>query len=162
MSSLKLILPSARAPVHTSFSTTNDTVAFLWEIGLVQVWDLQTRLGPGPGEIMSPTKLGQGSVPVGLARRVSVSAVVDGKVTLAILGSRENNVLTYVEVGDGVFEIKSEVALHGWGGTIQDAAIDIWQDPMGQVYRGMLASGFVVGVLTQVISRDFRINEPDR
>jgi hypothetical protein len=49
----------------------------------VQVWNLQTRLGPGPGKIMNPAKVGEGSVSVGLARRVSVSAVVDGKVTLS-------------------------------------------------------------------------------
>jgi hypothetical protein len=56
----KLALLSTRTPLHASFSSTNDTVAFLWESGLVQVWDLQTRLGPGPGKIMNPTKVGEG------------------------------------------------------------------------------------------------------
>lgn len=162
MSSFKLVLPSARAPVHASFSMTNDTIAFLWESGLVQVWNLQTRLGPGPEKIMNPIKLGEGSVPIGLARRVSVSAVVDGKVTLAILGSSKNNILTHVEVGNDLFEHKSQVYLHGWGGIIPDAAIDIWQDSMGQVFRGMLAPSFVDYLLTQEFSRHLRIHKSDR
>jgi len=106
----------------------------------VQVWNLQTRLGPGPGKIMSPVKVGEGSVSVSLARRVSASAVVDGRVTLAILGLRENDVLTYAEVGNGIFKPKNEVELPGLGGTIPDAAIDVWQDSTGQVFRGLAAS----------------------
>jgi elongator complex protein 1 len=137
MSSFKLVLPSIRTPLHASFSSTNDTIAFLWENGLVRVWDLQTRLGPGPGKVMNPVKVGEGTVSVGLAKRVSVSAVVDRKVTLAILGSRENDALTYAEVGNGTFEPKNEVDLPGLGGTIPDAAIDIWQGPTGQVFRGL-------------------------
>lgn len=143
MSSFTLVLPSVRAPVHASFSTTSDTVALLWESGLVQVWHLRTRLGPGPGKIMNPVKLGTGSVSIGLARRVSVSAAVDGKITLVILGSRENNILTYAEITDDVFDVKNEVSLHGFGGTISDAVIDIWQDSIGQVFRGMLAPSFL-------------------
>lgn len=100
------------------------------------MWNLQTRLGPGPEKIMNPTKVGDGSVSVGFARRVTVSAVTDGKVTLAILGSRENDVLAYAEVGNEKFEVKNEVDLPGWGGTIPDASIDIWQDSKGQVFQG--------------------------
>ncbi|KAF9647728.1 Elongator complex protein 1 [Thelephora ganbajun] len=135
MSSYELVLPFVRAPIHASFSPTNDTVAFLWESGLVQVWNLQTRLGPGSGKIMNPIKVGEGTISVGLARRVSVSTVADGKTTLAILGSRGNDVLAYAEAGDGIFEVKNEVDLPGRGGTIPDAAIYAWQDSMGQVFR---------------------------
>jgi elongator complex protein 1 len=161
MSSFKLVLPSARAPVHASFSSTDDTVAFLWESGLLQAWNLQTRLGPGPGKIMDPVKVGEGSVPVGLARRVSVSAVVDGKITFAILGSRENDVLTYAEVEDGIFVAKKEVDLPGPGGTIPDAAVDIWQDSTGQVFLGWLSSMSLCWLLTRIISRCLRICRPD-
>ena len=162
MSSFKLVLPSTRAPLHASFSSTNDTVAFLWESGLVQVWDLQTRLGPGPGKVMNPTKVGEGSASIGLARRVSVSAVADGKVRLAILGSRENDVLVYAEVGGGEFEVKNEVELSGGGGTIPDAAVDTWQDPAGQVFEGSSASVSLSRLLTQAISRYLGVYEPDR
>jgi elongator complex protein 1 len=137
MSSFKLVLPSARTPLHASFSSTNDTIAFLWEGGLVQVWNLRTRLGPGPGKIMDPVKTGEGTVSAGLPRRISVSAAVDGKVTLAVIGSRDNDVLTYAEVGDGVFDLKNEVDLPGRGGTMPDAVVDIWQDPVGRVFRGL-------------------------
>lgn len=142
MSSFNLELTSARTPAHISFSTTNDTVALLWESGVVQVWYLQTRLGPGPGKIMNPIKLGEGSISIGLARRVGISAVVDGKATLAILGSKENNILTCVEVGDGVFDVKNQVDLDRRGGTIADAGIGIWQDSTGQLLKCMLAPSF--------------------
>ena len=152
MSSFKLVLPSVRAPLHASFSPTNDTIAFLWENGLVQVWNLQTRLGPGPGKIMNPVKVGEGTVSVSLARRINVSAVVDGKVTLAILGSRENDVLVYAEVGNGIFEPKNEVDLPGLDGTIPDATIDVWQGSAGQVFRGLVASMQIGCSLTRFIS----------
>lgn len=86
---------------------------------------------------MNPMKVGEGSVSVGLARRISVSAVVNGKVTLVILGSRVNDVLIYVEVGDGTFELKDEVNLSGRDGKIPDAATDVWQDFGGHVFRGL-------------------------
>ena len=162
MSSFKLVLPSIRTPLHASFSSTNDTVAFLWESGSVQVWNLQTRLRPGPGKIMDPIKVGEGSISIDLARRVSVSAVTDGKITLAILGSRENDVLTYVEVGDGTFEVKNEVDLPGRGGTIPDATIGVWQDPIGQNFRGWFPSTLLYYLLTWVISRYLGICEPAR
>ena len=152
MSSFQLVLPSTRTPLHASFSSTNDTVAILWESGLVQVWDLQTRLGPGPGKIMDPAKVGEGVVSVGLARRVGVSAIIHGKVTLAILGSGENDVLTYAEAGGGRFDVKNEVRLPGGGGTLPDAAVDVWQNSVGQVFHGASPSVLVSCSLTWVIS----------
>ena len=152
MSSFRFVLPSARTPVHASFSSTNDTVAFLWESGLVQVWNLQTRLGPSPGKIMEPVKVGEGSVSIGLARRVSVSTVADGKVTLAILGSKENDILTCAEVGDGRFEPKDEADSPGRGGTIPDTAMDVWQDSAGQVFQGLSCTRVDWLTLTRFIS----------
>lgn len=86
---------------------------------------------------MNPVKVGEGTVSAGLARRISVSAVVDEKVTLAILGSRDNDVLTYAEAGGDVFDFKNELDLPGRGGTIPDAVIDIWQDSVGRIFRGL-------------------------
>ena len=160
MSSFKFVLPSARTPLHASFSSTNDTVAFLWGNGLVQVWNLQTRLLPGPGKIMNPIKVGEGTIIVDLVRRVSISAVVDGKATLVILGSRENDVLTYAELGDGAFEVKNEVGLSRRGGTIPDAAIDIWQDPTGQVFQGLSPPRMLSYSLTWATSRYLWIRGP--
>jgi len=162
MSSFKLVLPSVRTPLHASFSSTNDTIAFLWENGQVQVWNLQTRLGPGSGKITNPLKVGEGIVPISLARRVNVSAVTDGKVTLAILGSRENDALMYAEAGNGIFEPKNEIDLPGLGGTIPDAAIDIWQDSKGRVFRGLAASMWIGCSLTRFISRRLGICERGR
>ena len=111
---------------------------------------------------MDPVKVGEGSVSVGLARRVSVSAIVDGKVTFAILGLRENDVLTYAEVEDGKFVAKNEVGLPGRGGTIPDAAVDVWQDSSGQIFLGWLSSMSLDWLLIRIISRCLRICGPDR
>lgn len=103
----------------------------------MQVWDLQTRLGPGSGKIMNPVKIAEGSISAVLARRVSVSTVFDGKITLAILGLKENDVITHVEVEGGVFEVRNEITLPGRNGMIPDAATNIWEDYAGQVFQGV-------------------------
>lgn len=86
---------------------------------------------------MDPVKVGEGTVPAGLTRRVIVSVVVGGKATLAIIGSRDHDVLTYAEVGGGTFNLKNEIDLPGRDGTMPDAVTDIWQDGVGRVFRGL-------------------------
>lgn len=126
------------------------------------MWNLQTRLGPGSGKIVNPVKIGEGSVSVDLVRRIGVSPVVDGKAILVILGSRENDVLTYAEVGDSVFKVNNEVDLPGRGGTIPDAAIDIWQDPVGRIFQGRRPLKLLDYPLTRAISRYLGICESGR
>jgi elongator complex protein 1 len=63
MSSLQLSLaPSAsrlsksasRIPIAYCFTANSDTLGILWEEGLVEIWKLNTRLGPGRGKALDP------------------------------------------------------------------------------------------------------------
>ena len=51
-----------KIPIYVTFCPTNDAMAILWEHGLVELWDLRTRLLPGPGKIMDPSKIWSGSI----------------------------------------------------------------------------------------------------
>ncbi|KAG2015494.1 pol II transcription elongation factor [Coprinopsis cinerea AmutBmut pab1-1] len=53
-----------KTPVYTSFSQDGDAMSMLWEDGYLQLWSLNTRLGPGPGKVMDPKMLWEGTVPV--------------------------------------------------------------------------------------------------
>ncbi|KIY69796.1 IkappaB kinase complex, IKAP component [Cylindrobasidium torrendii FP15055 ss-10] len=52
-------LPTNRSkiPIHTAFAPNKDVLVVLWEHGLVETWQLDTRLGPGRGKIMNPTRV---------------------------------------------------------------------------------------------------------
>ncbi|KAF8885990.1 IKI3 family-domain-containing protein [Infundibulicybe gibba] len=52
-----LSLPQSRlCSIHSSFSAERDMAALLWESGYVELWKLETRLGPGRGKVMNPTR----------------------------------------------------------------------------------------------------------
>jgi elongator complex protein 1 len=46
-----------KTPVHAALSAEKDVLAVLHEDGNYQVWDLQTRLGPGKGPVVEPVLL---------------------------------------------------------------------------------------------------------
>ncbi|ESK87867.1 pol ii transcription elongation factor [Moniliophthora roreri MCA 2997] len=62
MSSLQLsladvVLPhGSRIPIHLSFSAHSNTLGVLWETGYIELWALNTRLGPGRGKVMEPKR----------------------------------------------------------------------------------------------------------
>ena len=56
-SSRPLLEPTARIPVHVTFSLENDDLAILWESGYFEIWTLRMRLVPGPAKILDPTKI---------------------------------------------------------------------------------------------------------
>ncbi|KAF8661467.1 hypothetical protein AX16_001304 [Volvariella volvacea WC 439] len=43
-----------RMPIHSAFSNLDELLVVLWESGEFAVFDLETRLGPGPGKVMNP------------------------------------------------------------------------------------------------------------
>ncbi|KLO09706.1 IkappaB kinase complex, IKAP component [Schizopora paradoxa] len=47
----------ARTPLHVSFSSSRDTLAVLHQQGLVRLYDLRTRLEPGRGKAVDPSKI---------------------------------------------------------------------------------------------------------
>jgi elongator complex protein 1 len=44
-------------PIHASLCSSQDVIVILWEQGRIELWDLHTRLGPGPGKVMDPEML---------------------------------------------------------------------------------------------------------
>ncbi|KAJ2918056.1 hypothetical protein MD484_g2395, partial [Candolleomyces efflorescens] len=102
-------LYKAKNPVHVAFSADGDALACLWEDGLLQLWALNTRLGPGPGKVLNPSKIWEGkpSESEGAAwRHVSVhSDNSSGKTwSLAVLGrvpSSEGDVLGIINLESG-------------------------------------------------------------
>ncbi|KAI0048587.1 IkappaB kinase complex, IKAP component [Auriscalpium vulgare] len=70
MSSFQLSLPSKPfilgpkqlSLVYASFSPSSDALAALWEPGYVEIWALHTRIGPGRGPVMAPSKMWSGVV----------------------------------------------------------------------------------------------------
>lgn len=150
MSSVQLSLSSTtqplpvRTPVHMSFSPVSDVLAILWESGYVELWSLQTRLGPGPGKIMSPSRVFSGVVGEGYPgvcrqimlheRNSSTSAI-----SLVVLRSdcREYDVFHMAEVDGGAFRRLEAVALPGRNGrfvSCRDAVV--WQGSRGQLFEG--------------------------
>lgn len=49
-------------PIHASFSPEDDALAVLWETGHVEIWSLQTRLGPGRGKVVDPVQTWSGFI----------------------------------------------------------------------------------------------------
>jgi elongator complex protein 1 len=60
--SLTSPIPAHSTPVYVVFSPENDTLGVLWEHGYLEIWVLKTRLLPGPGKIMDPSKLWAGII----------------------------------------------------------------------------------------------------
>jgi len=60
--SLDSPIPAHPTPVYVTFSPENDAVGVLWEHGYVEIWLLKTRLLPGPGKIMDPSKFWGGII----------------------------------------------------------------------------------------------------
>jgi elongator complex protein 1 len=49
--------PGSSVPIHASFLDKHDVLAVLFENGLIRVWDLHTRVGPGKGKVLNPELL---------------------------------------------------------------------------------------------------------
>ncbi|KAI0697397.1 IkappaB kinase complex IKAP component [Cerioporus squamosus] len=90
--SLPSLLRRSPTPIHAAFASHSDVLAALWEPGIVEVFDLKTRLGPGRGKVLDPASIWSG-VLEGAGSRSYRQAVFDqhdspeGGMRLAILGT---------------------------------------------------------------------------
>jgi elongator complex protein 1 len=93
-------------PVHACFASEQDVLAVLFEHGAFALWDLRTRLGPGPGKAVDPVLLWDARAEAGsetrwrqvlVLPRIAPAAVSDSESTaahervpwpLALLGHR--------------------------------------------------------------------------
>jgi elongator complex protein 1 len=127
--------------MHASFSDKKDLLALLWEPGFVQVWDLNTRLIPGPEKIMNPVKSWSVDLPVESPtafRRIAVSFADDDSITVVVLGSAMAgpDILVIVEVRQGKTESIREIKFPGRNGNLVGGSMCTWQDLTGQLFNG--------------------------
>ncbi|KAI0326070.1 IkappaB kinase complex IKAP component [Cubamyces sp. BRFM 1775] len=135
-------------PVHAAFAFTRDLLAVLWEHGVVQLYDLQTRLGPGRGKVMDPVLMS--SMPVSSAGSVrsfrqAVFATLGDDLRLAVLATElagdANDIVSVVDVsgsGQGVQAI--EVGLPKHSGRLVLSRLVVWEAPDGRLFEVDIAT----------------------
>ncbi|KAI0061864.1 IkappaB kinase complex, IKAP component [Artomyces pyxidatus] len=145
-------------PIHVSFSPSEDVVAVLWETGRFEIWKLATRIGPGRGPIMTPTKLGSGTIETlevpssQRFRQISVwtspalfeTEGIFARVALLGYSSEGSDVLRIVVLGhERITELKAPLLESvGWGFGASDELITCHR--AGNVYEVDLTSNELV------------------
>ncbi|KAF7289209.1 polymerase II transcription elongation factor [Mycena indigotica] len=103
MSSFQLTLSNisspARTPVHVTLGPLDETLALLWESGEIELWELQTRITPGPGKIMSPIRKFS-STAAGRQRQIVIPQW-PGTVLLLGSGRQGHDLVTVVRTIEG-------------------------------------------------------------
>ena len=139
------ILKRSAVPIHTAFASGTNLLAVLWEPGILEVFDLKTRLGPGRGKVIDPVSVWSGTVGEGAGgnyRQVVFDQTVleDNAMRLGILGSKSSNgdltdAVLIVDILGG--ERKStEVALPAHNGRLVPAQGIFWESPDGHLFEG--------------------------
>ncbi|KAF7290054.1 polymerase II transcription elongation factor [Mycena chlorophos] len=140
MSSFQLSLNQTRGvPVHLALSPLNETLALLWEDGHLELWDLHTRIKPGPGKIMDPTSVFSADVG-GCHRQVVFPPRSD---TVYLLGpgrhGHDRDVVTVVPTSDAKAGPRT-IELPATNGRLipyaRDAESVIWQARDGGLFEG--------------------------
>lgn len=149
--------PIKSSPIHASFSDSADTLALLWENGAVQVWNLNTRLGPGRGKVMDSVKIWGGFIndlPSRTFRRVGISSSGDGKSSIVVLGSNSpgSDLVVIVGITDGNVSSKNEIELPGRDGNLVEDSPLTWQDSNGQLFNGKKLMRRLTGLFTLIDS----------
>ncbi|KAI0629477.1 IkappaB kinase complex IKAP component [Trametes polyzona] len=127
-------------PVHAAFAAHRDLLAVLWEPGLLQVYDLKTRLGPGRGQVMDPTLVWSGPLEPKGYRQVAFAACPDteGDLRLAVLGSDLGSdavdVISVVHISGSAAKT-TDVAVNGHGGRLVPSQDIVWEAPNGQIFK---------------------------
>lgn len=129
---------ASRIPINTSFAFDSDALAILWECGRVEIWDLNTRLGPGKEKVMQPS-LQWSSVlsSEGIQfRQVTLSS--NRRAVILGAGLQGPDILHIVQYGvDGQEIRKVEMPLRNGHLVASETAI-IWQSLTGELLNGKL------------------------
>jgi len=135
--SLTTLTPSAPTPTHVTFSPENDAMGVLWEHGYIELWELNTRLVPGPGKIMNPSKVW--SCVVGDKKSVrwrQLSIKFDGTYIITALGTGlrdQYDTISTLSVKDGnenLFQLPFQNC------RLLNGAVDnIYQGPDGAIFQ---------------------------
>ena len=143
-SSLFSALKRSPTPIHAAFASSKDLLAVLWEPGIVEIFDLKTRLGPGRGKVMEPVSVWSGLVREdGVSknfRQVVFDHTADSEETvrLALLGSTfPSDIVAILEVHSGESRTV-EVPLPTRNGRLVAGQGIFWEASHGQLYEGEL------------------------
>lgn len=129
MSSYQLSL--AETPIHTCFAGHYDKLAVLSESGRVEVWALNTRVGPGRGKVMQPTlarslNLGHG------ARFRQITPVGENYIVALGCRGKAEDILFVLQDDEPI-----EVPLPSLNGRLVPASdCIVWQSLAGEMYNG--------------------------
>lgn len=136
------LLQRSPVPIHVSFASHTDLFAVLWEPGILEVFDLKTRLGPGRSKVVDPVQVWSGTIDTVSRsyRQVVFDQSTGGdKLRLTVLGAESsadaNDVVFVVEV-DGPEKTTTEVPLPARNGRLIPAKGSFWEGPDGKVYKG--------------------------
>ncbi|KAF7294045.1 polymerase II transcription elongation factor [Mycena kentingensis (nom. inval.)] len=88
---------STRTPIHIALSPSTETLGILWESGYVEFWDLKTRISPGPGKIMDPTRMFSGTFGARQRQIAIPPDAVEGTAYLLGSGANGQDVITIVQ-----------------------------------------------------------------
>ncbi|KAH9846478.1 IkappaB kinase complex IKAP component [Lenzites betulinus] len=126
-------------PVHAAFASTSDLLAILWESGVLQVFDLKTRLGPGRGKVLNPALVWAGSLESRSYRQVAFAPrAADEGLRLAILGSDPGgdamDVVTVLDIANGD-AAKTDVAFVAHNGRLIPSKDIVWEAPDGKIFQ---------------------------
>ena len=142
-------------PVHAAFAFTQDLLAILWEHGVIQVYDLQTRLGPGRGKVMDPVLVCSRSLSsAGSVRsfRQAAFTTLGDELRLAVLATElagdANDIVSVADVGPSQDAQVTEIGLPKHSSRLVLSRTVVWEAPDGRLYEGMPhGSGFAGGRL---------------
>lgn len=135
---------AARVPVHTCFSPSSDVLGVLWEHGYVEVYHLRTRLGPGRGKVMQPTKIGICSLNEtnNHCRQIVILASTCNADSLSfttlILGSlSESDVVVITQFNGQRITETGAVAMTSRNGRLVRSSTDacVWEAEDGKLFR---------------------------
>ncbi len=142
--SLPSFLRRSPAPVHAAFASHSDVLAALWESGIVEVFDLKTRLGPGRGKVLDPVSIWSG-VLEGAGSRSYRQAVFDqsigpeGAMRLALLGTDPsgdtNDILCVLDI-QGQESKQTVVPLPARNGRLIAGLGLFWQGSDARIHEG--------------------------
>ncbi|KAF4620926.1 hypothetical protein D9613_000930 [Agrocybe pediades] len=131
------LTPAAPTPAYVSFSPENDAMGVIWEHGYVEIWELKTRLLPGPGKIMDPSKVWSGVL--GTKKHVrwrQLSLKFDGTYTITALGTTMGDQHDTVSVFNVKDASENLFALPFQNCRLLVGAVeDIYQGPDGAVFQ---------------------------
>ncbi|KAJ6497417.1 pol II transcription elongation factor [Mycena sanguinolenta] len=139
MSSYQLAQPaqSSSPPIHANLAPWSDTLALLWGSGYLELWSLQTRLGPGPRKIMDPSRTFAGVVGKNNLRPRQVVLSTPDSVYLLGSSPAGHDLIIIADLGKDGTQDSTEVAMPSRNGRLvqTEGMAQVWQSAAGGLFE---------------------------